>query len=55
MHGNTVQTQPWGTMINFPDYPTNPTGKTVTVYAKQLSAMSYTLEGSANYYVKITN
>lgn len=55
VHGNTVQTQPWGTLINFPDYPNNPTGKAVTVYAKQITATHYTLEGLAGYYVKITN
>jgi len=55
VHGNAAQTQPWGSLINFPARPTNPTGKTVEVYARQLSKTSYTLEGSADYYVKISN
>jgi len=54
-HGNAAQTLPWGSLVNFPAYPTNPTGKTVEVYAHQLNKTSYTLEGSADYYVKVTN
>ena len=54
-HGNVAQTQPWGSLINFPAHPTDPTGKTVEVYAHQIDKTTYTLGGSAGYYVKITN
>lgn len=53
-HGNTYQTEPWGTMINFPAYPKSPVGQVVDVYARQLNQTNFTLEGSANYYVKVS-
>ena len=53
--GNMASNQPWGSLINFPALPANPTGKSVEVYAHQTDATHYTLEGSASYYVKITN
>ena len=53
MHGNIMQRQPWGQLLNFPPYPANPTGKRVAVYAHQTGPKEYTLSGSANYYVRI--
>ncbi|MEI7838617.1 MAG: hypothetical protein WCI37_02410 [bacterium] len=54
-HGNMVNIKPWGKLYNFPEFRTDPSGKKVDVYAHQLSKTSYTLDGSAEYYVKITN
>ena len=54
-HGNMMTTRPWGQLYNFPDLKTDPSGRRVDVYAHQLSKTSYTLDGSAEYYVKITN
>ena len=54
-HGNMMTTRPWGQLYNFPDLKTDQSGRRVDVYAHQLSKTSYTLDGSAEYYVKITN
>jgi prepilin-type N-terminal cleavage/methylation domain-containing protein len=53
-NGNVVPTHPWGSVINF-NFGHDQSGKAVTIYAHQLSKTQYTLEGSSNYYVKITN
>ncbi len=55
VHGNLRQTHPWGNLLGFPNWPINPTGKTVEVYAHQLDKSNYTLEGSSDYYVRIVN
>jgi hypothetical protein len=52
-HGNTNQTETWGTMIGFPAYPKSPVGSVVEVYAHQVNQTNFTLEGSSAYYVKI--
>jgi hypothetical protein len=52
-HGNVRSDTPWGTMINFPVYPTNPVGQIVQVYAHKLDQNDYTLEGSSSFYVKL--
>jgi hypothetical protein len=54
-HGNMMTTRPWGHLYNFPDLHLDQSGRRVDVYAHQLSKTSYTLDGSAEYYVKITN
>ena len=54
-HGNMMTTRPWGQLYNFPDLKTDQSGRRVDVYAHQLSKTNYTLDGSAEYYVKITN
>lgn len=53
-HGNTNQTQAWGTMIGFPAYPKSAVGSIVDVYAHQINQTSFTLEGSSAYYVKVS-
>ena len=54
-HGNMASTRPWGQLYNFPDLKTDQSGRRVDVYAHQYNKTSLTLEGSADYYVKITN
>ena len=55
MHGNTRTNTSWGTMVGFPAYPKNPVGSTVEVYAHQLGAKQFTLQGSSSFYVKLVN
>jgi len=55
IHGNMASTRPWGQLYNFPEFRTDPSGRKADVYAHQLSKTNYTLDGSADYYVKITN
>ena len=54
-HGNMASTRPWGQLYNFPEIKTDTTGQKVEVYAHQYNKTSLTLEGSADYYVKIEN
>lgn len=52
VHGNTLQTHPWGQRLNFSSSQ-SAVGKRVDVYAHQTGSLTYTLEGSADFYVKI--
>lgn len=50
--GNRTQNGPWGN-FDVSNVFTNITGRKVSVYAKKINPNYYTLEGSADYFVKL--
>ncbi|MFI5270923.1 MAG: hypothetical protein ACHQT9_02670 [Candidatus Saccharimonadales bacterium] len=52
LHGNMAPSHPWG---QYSSLSAISVGKSVSVYAHQLAQNQYTLEGSANFYVKAAN
>lgn len=53
MHGNILMDKPWGSLLGVSGVSENIVGRTVEVYAHEISTNNYDLAGSTDYYIKV--